>query len=126
MNTRAPELKALIIIFGFGRARDLDPPVVEVGRRRRDRPGRLADLARRDLEVGSDPGIELDLALLPPAQQVQPGRTEAALQVGDEGQRVRGQDAFGTRDVAAPELHARRQVRHVRHVSRPRDARSPR
>ena len=48
----------------LGRPGDLDPPVVEVGRRRGDRPGRLADLAGRDREVGPDAGIELDLALL--------------------------------------------------------------
>ena len=103
----------MIIIFGSA------GPVIST--RRSSRSGGagatvqadLADLARRDREVGPDPGVELDLALLPPTEQVQPGRTEAALEVGHEGERVSGQDPFGTRDVAAPELDARWQAGHV-------------
>ena len=72
MKTRAPELSALIIILGSA------GPVISTrrssrsARRRRHRPVRLAHVARGDQEVGPNARVELGLALLPPAEQVQP------------------------------------------------------
>ena len=110
MNTRAPELSALISIFGSA------GPVISTRRSSRSGgAGATVQAASRtsrvaDREVGPDARIELDLALLAAAEQVQPGRTEAALEVGHERERVVGQDPVGARDVAAPELDARWQA----------------
>ncbi len=101
--------------LGLGGTGDLHPTVVEVGRRGRDGPVALADLARSGEEVRQDAGIQLGLALLAAAQQVQPDRPEPALQVGDERERVIGQDALGARDCGASDSDARR-----RHQPSPR------
>ena len=92
MKTRAPELRALIIIFGSAGPGDLDPPIVEVGRRRRDGPVGRADVGGRDREVRQDAGVELLLALLASLEKRDPLAPEPPLQVGDEGERLGGQD----------------------------------
>jgi hypothetical protein len=56
------------------RARDLDPPVAQVGRRRRDLPLALADVFRLGREVGQRAGVELSLARDPELEQLAPPR----------------------------------------------------
>ena len=63
MNTRAPELSALITILRVGRAGDLDPAVVQVGGRRRDPPVGVADRGGVGAEVGQLAGVEARLPL---------------------------------------------------------------
>ena len=101
MKTRAPELSALIIILGSA------GPVISTRRSSRSAgagattQSRLADLARAGQEVRQDAGIELGLALLATAQQVQADRAEAALEVGDERERIVGQDPIRAGDRGA-------------------------
>ena len=52
-------------------------------------------------EVGPHAGIERGLALLAAAQQVQANGTEPALEVGDERERIVGQDALRAGDGRA-------------------------
>ena len=98
MKTRAPELRALIIIFGSA------GPVISTRRSSRSAGAGatvqsvVADVARRDEEVGPDAGVELRLALLAALEELEPARAEPALEVGDERQRVVGQDPVGARD----------------------------
>ena len=94
--------------LGLGRSGDLDPPIVEIGRGRRDGPIGLADLAGRPQERRAHARVQLDLALLALAQQLDPKRTEPSLEVGDERERVVGQDALRARDRRASELDAGR------------------
>jgi hypothetical protein len=73
-------------------ARDLDPAVAQVVRRRRNGPVRLADLARLREEVRALAGVEALLALLARGQQAPPLGIEAPMQLGDECERTRRQD----------------------------------
>ena len=123
MKTLAPELRALIIIFGSA------GPVISTRRSSRSAgagatvQAECADLPRRDQEVGAGSGVQFGLAFVTPLEQVEPDRPEPALEVGHERERVLGQDAIVARDGAAAELDAGRQRTHVRP---PRDVRSPR
>ena len=127
MNTRAPGVEGVDHHLRLGRAGDLDPPVVEVGRRRGDRPVGLADVARRDQEVGPDarrrarPGAPRAGG----AGRAGPARTGAG---GRRRRRARRRSGSGRRPGRRPraELDARRQAGHVGHVSLARDGRSPR
>ena len=113
----------------LGRAGDLDPSVVEVGRCRGDRPVRLADVGRGDEEVRPDAGVQLRLALLAPLQQVEAERPEPTLQVRDERERVGRQDPLRTRDGRTGDLDAvgcAARAGSSPHVSRRRVGRSPR
>ena len=121
MNTRAPGVEGVDHHLRLGRAGDLDPPVVEVGRRRGDGPVGLADRARAGQEVERLPGGQRGLALLAAMEQVEPDGAEPALQVGDEGQGVVGQDAVRARDRRARDDDARAAV-----ISPRRGGRSPR
>ena len=73
-------------------ARDLDPAVAQVVRRRRNGPVRLADLARLGEEVRPLAGVEALLALLARGEQAPPLGIEAPMQLGDERERTRRQD----------------------------------
>ena len=92
MNTRAPEFRALIIIFGSA------GPVISTRRSSRsagagrDGPVGLADVARR--RPGSRAGRRRRARPGVPGgvEEVEPDRPEPALEVGDEGERVVGQD----------------------------------
>ena len=99
MKTRAPEFRALIIIFGSA------GPVISTRRSsrsrgcRRDVPLGRPDLGGGRREVRLDPGVELLLAVLAGLEQPDPLVAEAALEVGDERQRVGRQDLVGAGDV---------------------------
>ena len=84
--------------LGLGRPGDLDPPVVEVGRRRGDGPVGLADVAASPTrKSGRAPGIELGLALLRGAA----GGRAAAARTGAGGRRrTRARRAVRTRSDA--------------------------
>ena len=124
MNTRAPELRALIIIFGSA------GPVISTRRSSRSAgAGATVQSASRTSRVatrksGTHARIELGLALLAPPEQVEPDRPEPPLEVGHEGERVVGQDPVDAGDGRA--RGARSRSRHRHHVSRRRAARSPR
>src|SRR5581483_11519789 len=78
--------------LAVGRAGDLDPAVLQVGRRLGDRPGRLADLLRlleeRRQLAGEDAGLPVGAC----AQQPFPPLAERPLEAGDEVERLRGED----------------------------------
>ena len=123
MNTRAPELRALIIIFGSAgpvistrrssrsARRRRDPPVAgpDVGGRR---PGSPAARRRRSARGARHAA----------AQQGRPLVAEPALQVGDEGDRAR---ASGRRAVPGDgrSPRARRPARRRSRADRPPDGR---
>src|SRR5262245_33736222 len=69
-------------------------------------------MPRRDQEIRSLARVELGLALLATAEQIEPGRPEPALEIGDERERVGRQDPVRTRDVATPQLDPVRQCHH--------------
>ena len=96
--------------LGLGRAGDLDPPVLQVGRGRRHGPRRLTDVATGREEVGPDAGIDVGLALLPLPEQLEADRAEATLQVRDEGEDILGQDPVPVRDDGSLQLDADGQV----------------
>ena len=90
MNTRAPELRALIIILG------LAGPVISTRRSSRSagagatvHSASRTSLGRQE-EVRHDPRVEVGLALVAPLHEVDAGRPEPPLEVGHERQRVRG------------------------------------
>ena len=92
MNTLAPLLSALMIILA------LVGPVISTRRSCRsagiaaDRPLRLADVARLLGKVGQLAGIEPGLPVEPLVEQLQPPRVEPLVQLGEELERVGGQD----------------------------------
>ena len=106
MNTRAPELRALIIILGSA------GPVISTRRSSRSAgAGATVQAASRislgrHAEVGPRAGVELGLALLAALEEVDAKRTEAAMEVGHERERVVGQDPVGAGDRLAPQLDA--------------------
>ena len=74
------------------RARDLDTPVEEVRRCRRDAPVALAHTARRGQEVRERARVELGLALATALEQLQADRVQLAMEPGDERERGRRED----------------------------------
>ena len=101
MNTRAPELRALIIILGSAGPGDLDPAVVEVGGGRRDPPVGGADIRRLGQErralAGGDPRVALRAA----GEQRRPFRPEPALEIGHDRERRRASGSVVARDARA-------------------------
>ena len=77
--------------LALDRAGDLDPAVLEVGRRRCHPPLPLAHRAGGGEEVGGEAAVEVVLALNAQSQQVEAGGLEVAAKVGDEGQRLLAQ-----------------------------------
>ena len=92
MNTRAPELSALITILRSTGPGDLDAPVGDLVRRRRDAPVAGADVRRLGQEVRQLAGMEALEPLRPPREQLDPARAERALEVGEEAAGLVGED----------------------------------
>ncbi len=90
--------------LGLGGSGDLDPPIVEIGRGRRHGPIGLADLAGRPQERRTNTRVQVDLALLALAQQLDPNVTEPSLEIRDERERRVGEDALRARDRRAAKL----------------------
>ncbi len=95
MKTRAPELSALIIIL-----RSTGPVISQrrssrSGGRRRHLPLRLAHFLRRGQEVGGFAGVDPLLARRSGFEPAAPLGVESAVEVGDEGERLRRQDVPG-------------------------------
>ena len=92
MNVRAPELSALISILA------LVGPVISTRRSCRsagidpDRPVGLADVARVLAEVGKLARVEPLLPVEPPVEKRAPPTIESLVQLGNEVERIRGQD----------------------------------
>ena len=100
-----PRIEGVDHHLGLGRARDLDPPVLEVGRGGRHLPlGILSDVVRRHEEPWANAGVELRLALLAPTEKVEPDRPEASLEIRHEGQGLVGQDAISDRYGGATDV----------------------
>ena len=111
MKTRAPEFSALISI------RASVGPVISQRRSARsagavgtrqlvsiaDRPG-----GRGEIELAT--GVELGLRAHPGFQQVAPGPAEFALQRGEKGERLRGQNLAGIDVRRGAQLVVRRWV----------------
>ena len=97
---------------------DLDAPVLQVGGHGRDAPVALAHLARLRQEVGQLAGVEARLALGARGEELAASRVEAAVELGDERERVRAQDLLvapvqgraklQAGDLRAPRAHASR------------------
>jgi hypothetical protein len=85
---------------------DLRPAILQIGRRRRDRPGTLADVPRLREEIGLLAAIDLHLALGPALQQRLARRVEAPVQIHHEGQRLGRQHLLDRRGHRAGNLHA--------------------
>ena len=98
MKTRAPELRALIIILGSA------GPVISTRRSSKSGgAGATVQAASRISRVADEevrPRARSSSAWRSVAalQELETQRAEAALQVGDEGERVVGQDPVGARD----------------------------
>ena len=94
MKTRAPELSALIIIFGSA------GPVISTRRSSKSAgAGATVQSASRISRVpgrksSRSPASSAACRSCAPVEQVQPDVAEAALEVGDERQRLVGQDAL--------------------------------
>ena len=71
----------------------------------------LADLARRGEEVRTDAGVELGLSLVSPVEEVEASAPEPPLEIGDERERLPGQDPLRARDRAPSNLDAGRTTR---------------
>jgi len=80
--------------LGLDRARDLDAAAGQRGRQRRDLPVALANGARRLEEVGPLARVQARGARDARGQQFLAARLERAVQVGDEGQRLRREDGL--------------------------------
>ena len=76
------------------RAGDLDAAVLQLGRDRRDAPVALADLLRLGEEVGQLAVAQPLRPLVPRVEQLAPPRAEPALELGEEVDRVGGEDAL--------------------------------
>src|SRR5207249_4736945 len=87
------------------RARDLDAAVLEIAGSSRNPPAVvLTDLPRLGQKIRELAGVDLRLALGPPAEELLPARIELAVQVGDERQRLLGQDLLAPLGGAAANL----------------------
>ncbi len=80
---------------------DLDPAVLEVGRRRPDAPVAFADRSRLGEEVRPLAGVEPRLPLGAGREQLEPFCAEFTLEALDEAERLRRQDvlACGSEDL---------------------------
>ena len=92
MKPRAPEFSALMTSLRSVGPGDLDAPVGVVGPRRRDPPVGLADVARLGQEVERPAAPQRVAALAAGGEQLAAPRAEAVVQLGDEGDRVGGED----------------------------------
>ena len=99
----------------LGRARQLDPPLLEILRGGRDRPRLIADAAGLGEEVEAAPGVEGRLALGPAPEQRRARRPQLSLEAGHEVERGGGQDLGEPSLDRALELDAPG----TRHASRP-------
>ena len=95
--------------LAIGRAGNLDTPVEQVGGLRRDFPCRVADARRLRQEVRHLPGIELLLPHRARSQQFLPARLEPTVQLGDKGERVRGEERGELGGYRRGNLHACRE-----------------
>ena len=66
-------------------------------------------------EVGQLAGVDPCLPLVPPLEQLRPARAELALERGDEGERVRREDALPGLAGVREHFHAGRERRSHRH-----------
>ncbi len=92
---------------------ELDAAVLQILGDRRDLPVAVAHLLRLGKEIGQLAGVEAPLPLAPAREQALPRGVEAAVQVGDEGKRVAGEDFVVTRAGRAAHddaLHARKRA----------------
>ena len=78
--------------LAIDRAGDLDAAVEKIRRDRGDLPVALADRAGLGQEIGQFAGVEALLPLGAQRQQFEPARVEAAMQLGEEGERVGAED----------------------------------
>ena len=124
MNTRAPELSALIIIFGSA------GPVISTRRSSRSAgAGATVQSASRIVARAGQEVEPIRRHRAPPVARARrwrrssAERPEAALQVGDERERLVGQDALGRRRPAGPVTTT---PGGGHQVSPPRDGPSPR
>ena len=95
------------------RARDLDPPVAQVGRDRRDGPRALAYVLRLGQEIGQAAGVELRLPRATPLEQLAPPRLEAARQRGQEIERARAQHVLAPGGRGLAELDGGNPCGHI-------------
>src|SRR5439155_8106991 len=76
------------------RARDLDTPIEQILRRRRNAPvGVRTDLTRSFQEVGQLACLDPLLSFRPRGEKLQPSWIELVVKFGDERQGLRGQDS---------------------------------
>jgi hypothetical protein len=80
------------------RTGDLDAPVAEIGRSLGDLPRRSADLARLVEEARTFTGVEAGLDALTSREELPASRAKMALEISDESQGLRRQDALGSGD----------------------------
>ena len=73
-------------------AGDLDAAIHEVGGQRRDLPGAVAHGSRLRQEIGQRARVEAALHVHAAGEQVAAGGVEFAMQIGDEAERVGGED----------------------------------
>jgi hypothetical protein len=85
--------------LAIDRAGDLDPPVLQVRRHRRDLPVRVANLPGLPEKIGQRARLQAAIDLAAPGDQVAARPAEAPLELGQERERVRAQD----RAVAVPD-----------------------
>ena len=78
--------------LALDRAGDLAATVLEVGGRRRHLPFRLAHFLRRGQEVGGFAGVDPLLAGRSGFEPAAALGVESAMEIGDEGERLRRQD----------------------------------
>ena len=92
MNTRAPGVERVDHHLAVDRAGDLDPPVGDLVGRRRDPPVARADLGGLGQEIRQLAGVEPLRAAGRAARAAPATRPERALEVGQERERVGGED----------------------------------
>ena len=110
---------------------DLDPPVDQAGRGRRDPPGRvLADVRGVRQEVEHRPAAQLRLPPAARGEQLRPAGAERVVQRHQQFQGLRGQDLVVTVSGGPGDLHALRHSQllpamavHPRHPAGPRPGR---
>ena len=95
--------------LAFHRAGDLNAAVLQVGGDRGDLPVAVADVFGLLQEVGQPAAVELFLDLLAARHQLVAAGAEGALQLGDKGERVGGEDFVVAGLEFAADFHAFRQ-----------------
>ncbi len=113
VRARVQRVDDHLAIDGAG---DLDTPIAQVVRNRRDGPLALADLARLRQKVRQLARVEPRLARFPRRQQLQPARIEFFLQRGDEAERIIRQDLVPLRPNLGQNIDIRRYDCGVRHA----------